>query len=166
MNPMAKVKSMKLRKANTGDIETLVLHRRMMFLDINFERYSINGNAGLEKTDCMYRDYLSRGIPSGQTIGVVIEDEGTIVASGCISFVEWPSEPLYMSNKVCHIHSVYTTPSERKKGYARMIMTEIEKHCKNAGQRVLILWASSGGKPLYFDMGYEEVPSCMMKITE
>lgn len=157
---------MKLRKAFADDIETLVLHRRMMFLDINFERYSVNGNAGLEKTDSMYRDYLSRGIPSGQTVGIIIEDEGVIIASGCVSFVEWPSEPLFMSNKVCHIHSVYTTPNERKKGYARMVMTEIEKHCKNSGQRVLILWASSNGKPLYFSMGYEEVPSCMMKITE
>lgn len=157
---------MKLRIANADDIETLVLHRRQMFLDINFERYSINGSGGLEKTDSMYRDYLSRGIPGGQTKGVVVEDEGQIVASGCISFVEWPSEPLYMSNKVCHIHSVYTVPQERRKGYARMIMAEIEKQCKNAGQRVLILWASSQGKPMYFGMGYEETPSCMMKITE
>jgi GNAT superfamily N-acetyltransferase len=155
---------MKLRIANTNDIETLVFHRRQMFLDIDFERYGVNGRQGLEKTDSMYREYLTNGIPSGQTIGVVIEDECKIVASGCVSFVDWPSEPLFMSNKVCHIHSVYTIPDERRKGYARVIMTEIERHCKNAGQRVLILWASRQGKPMYFSMGYEETPSCMMKI--
>lgn len=156
---------MKLRKANASDIETLVLHRRQMFLDIDFERYSVHGKEGLEKTDKMYRDFLEKYLLTGQTIGVVIEEEGNIIASGCVSFVEWPSEPLYQSNAVCHIHSVYTVPGERKKGYARMVMAEIEKHCKNAGQRVLMLWASRQGKPMYFGMGYEETPSCMMKIT-
>lgn len=157
---------MKLRTANADDIETLVYHRRQMFLDINFERYSIHGIEGLEKTESMYRDYLSRGIPNGQTIGIIVEEEDRAIASGCVSFVEWPSEPLYMSNKICHIHSVYTVPQERRKGYAKMIMAEIEKQCKKVGQRVLILWASRNGKPMYFSMGYEETPSCMMKITE
>lgn len=156
----------KIRKADVNDIETLVAHRRQMFLDINHERYSVNGKDGLEKTDFMYRDYLTRGIISGQTAAFIVEDEGTITASGSVSFIEWPSEPLYMSNRICHIHSIYTVPEYRNRGYARLVMSEVEKHCKSLGQKVFLLWSSKQGKHLYFSMGYEETPSCMMKIIE
>jgi GNAT superfamily N-acetyltransferase len=144
-----------LRTATAADIPILVRHRRWMFEDIARLRGQTVATGQFDAMDQAYNRYLVQHLGSS-LIAWVIEVSGQVAASGSVVvFEELPSyrDP---SGRVAYLHSMYTAPAERHKGYARRIVNRAIQVCKQQGFHSLRLHASQEGRPLYATLGFND----------
>ena len=67
--------------------------------------------------DTAYAVLLRYEIPAGSTRVWVIEDGGQVAASGALKFTDWLPRPDGFRRGLVYVHSVYTEPAYRRKGW-------------------------------------------------
>ena len=87
---------------------------------------------------------------------------GEVAAGGGITIIPWPPGPQYAGDRLAFVYNVYTEPSHRRRGLAKVVMETIHGWCRVEGIGSVALNASRDGKPLYEATGYVESPSPMM----
>ena len=150
-----------VRPAILDDVEALVHHRISMFTDMGL---SIDGPA----VEGAFRLWLADAMPAGIYRAWVVEDGapgGRIVAGGGITILPWPPGPRSLGTRIAFAYNVYTEPSHRRRGLARMIMDAIHAWCRENGIAAVVLNASKDGQPLYESIGYGIAPSPMMFLS-
>jgi len=152
-----------LREATPDDIPTLVNHRRRMFEEMDAVRGWFHEPAKLEAMDAAHALYLRARLADGRLRAWVIEAEGRIVASGAVSFLDWPPRPDDLSQQLALLHSVYTEHSYRRLGLARRIVQAAIEACRAAGLKRLNLHASDAGRSLYKSMNFK--PTNEMRLV-
>jgi GNAT superfamily N-acetyltransferase len=152
-----------LRLATVDDIPALVNHRRRMFEDMYADKAVVRDRAAYEAMDTAYADILRYEIPAGSTRAWVIDDSGTIAASGALKFTDWLPRPDGQRRGLVYVHSVYTTLEFRRQGLARRILQAMIGYCRENGWPRISLHASDMGRGLYEELGF--LPTNEMRLV-
>ena len=140
---------MTVEKARTKDIEALVKMRLC---------YLIEDNGSLDAQDL---EAIKRELPGyfqahlGKDLFVyVVRDGQTIVSCAFLLTVEKPMSPAFINGKTGMVLNVYTCPSYRRKGCAKLIMEALLSEAKKMEISVIELKATEDGYPLYRSVGF------------
>lgn len=100
------------------------------------------------------KDYYLRHMAEGTFVSWIAIDEGKIIATSGISFVEKPPYYGCPSGKIGLLSSMYTDPSYRRKGIAKALLAKVIKAAEEYGCSVVQITASDMGVLLYADYGF------------
>jgi len=133
----------RVRPATLADVDLLVHHRIAMFTDmgVRFDAHEL---------DRTFRIWLASTMPAG-TYRAWLADaaNGEVAAGGGITIIPWPPGPQYAGDRLAFVYNVYTEPSHRRRGLAKVVMETIHGWCRVEGIGSVALNASRDGKPLY-----------------
>ena len=99
-------------------------------------------------------DYYKRHMADGTFVSWIAKDEGKIVATSGISFVEKPPYFGCPSGKIGLLSSMYTAPGYRRQGIARELLGRVVAEAKAYGCGTVQITASNMGVLLYTDFGF------------
>jgi GNAT superfamily N-acetyltransferase len=140
-----------IRKANLGDLEHVVHHRRAMFEEMGFR-----DAATLDQVDESSRVYFSEALRIGSYIAWLAETPNAhVVAGGGIVIADWPGHPGENHAKRAWILNMYTEPEARRRGVATQILETMINWCRLQGFSAVSLHASAAGRPLYERVGFQ-----------
>ena len=83
-------------------------------------------------------------------------DGQNIVSCAFFLIVEKPMSPAFINGRTGMVLNVYTCPSYRRKGCAKMIMEALISEAKKMEIPVIELKATEDGYPLYRSVGFME----------
>lgn len=147
-----------IRPASLADIPHIVSHRAQMFRDMGIPAEFNDMAAAMES-------WLRHAIPSHTYRGWIATSPGGAVAGGAgLIVIPWPPGPMSMDPRCGFIFNVYTEPSHRKQGVARLLMHTMHEWCRSEGIERVVLNASTFGKSLYESMGYVATDEPMMRM--
>lgn len=142
---------LKVRKASSRDLETLVRHRRAMWEDMG-----VRGSRKLLEADHAYREWARKRLKDRTFMAWVVEDQArAVVGSGSLWLQPIQPRPGYTRGFQPYLLSMYTKPSFREKGVASRIVKEAAKWTKDHRYPSLRLHASEKGRALYLGLGFE-----------
>ena len=144
-----------IHPATVREIPVLVAHHHKMFEEI-WTRIGFEIDTHqFEAMDAAHEEKLREEIADGTCKAWIIRIDNKIVASGAISLNSMTPTPYDPVNKVAYLHSIYTEPEYRKRGFAELITKEAIRYCKLQGIRRMILEASDAGRPIYEKLGFQ-----------
>jgi GNAT superfamily N-acetyltransferase len=84
----------------------------------------------------------------------LVEDAGQAVCAGTLAFLLRPPYPGNPQGKDAYFLNMYTLPSHRGRGAARLVLQAAIEHARRRGVRKLVLHATEAGRPLYAKAGF------------
>ena len=148
-----------IREATSADAETLVEHRRAMFVDMGH-----GDHRALDGMCAAFRPWLIEKMDRGEYLAwVAIAADATIVAGLGLWLMDWLPHLTGAGAPRGNIVNVYTDPSSRRRGIARSLVEVALEWCRIHGIRTVILHASDAGRPLYEKLGFQATNE--MRIT-
>ena len=100
------------------------------------------------------RDYYTRHMKDGTFVSWIAEDEGKIIGTSGMSFVEKPPYFGCPSGKMGLLSSMFTNPAYRRKGIAKELLHRVVEEAKNYGCGTVQITASNMGVKLYTAYGF------------
>lgn len=100
------------------------------------------------------RNYYDRHLSDGTFVSWLAMDEGKIVGTSGMSFVEKPPYFGCPSGKIGLLSSMYTLKEYRRKGIARELLSRVVKEAKDYSCGAVQITASDMGVLLYSDFGF------------
>lgn len=100
------------------------------------------------------RDYYMRHMKDGTFVSWIAEDEGKIIGTSGMSFVEKPPYFGCPSGKMGLLSSMFTNPAYRRKGIAKELLHRVVEEVKNYGCGTVQITASDMGVKLYTAYGF------------
>lgn len=107
------------------------------------------------------RRYYERHIPDGSHIAVVAEADGVDAGCGGICLTEELPSPDNPSGRCAYLMNIYVRREHRCRGIGRRIVSRIVEKAKELGCGKIYLETTDGARPLYKDIGFEELPGIM-----
>ena len=157
--------SVLVRRAGAGDLEVLVAHHRLMFEELVSRKEMRVKRTDWQAMDAAYREKLQGGLPSGRCLGIIVEQDGRTVASGCASIAELVPLPDDSSSGVGYVHSVYTETVSRRRGLATRVVESLLAACREAGVGRFELTATESGTKLYRALGFRDTTVMRMNTV-
>ena len=152
MNATAPVTAFSIRETKPEDLEEILAHRRLMFLDMGHRDEAVL-DAIVRSSRPTIRHYLAEGSYRGW---FAIASDGRVAAGAGLLITDLVSGPLAPEqSRRAYLLNVYTYPEFRKQGLARELTQKAIEWCRAEGFKVLWLHASEHGRPLYEAMGFE-----------
>ncbi len=140
-----------IRAGTLADADTVVAHRRAMFLDMGYP--DDDAMRGMIER---FRPWLHAKMQAGEYLAWLAVDRDQKVAAGLgMWLMDWPPHMLGPGRWRPNILNVYTRPESRRLGLARRLMEHALAWCRANQLTTVILHASDAGRPLYQDMGFE-----------
>ena len=153
--------SLQVRQATAADAPVIAHHRARMFEDMGV----ISGDvvrAMLEAST----EYFAAAVASGEYVGFFAFDAAApehIAAGAGLLLRTIPPFPNVRGRNAGTmgkgqqglVINVYAEPAWRRKGLARMLMREVMQFAERAGVENLVLHASSEGRSLYEQLGFQ-----------
>ncbi len=156
----ADTSDLSIRTATEADIETILRHRRDMFLDMGYP-----DNDALARAMALSRSFIADRLAQGNYHGwFVVTPAGEVVAGGGLYFSEPAPSPRDPSPKRPIIVNMYTERPYRRRGLARRLMEVMIAWCRNQGFGSILLQASSEGRPLYEKLGFKQTNEMRMML--
>ena len=90
----------------------------------------------------------------GTFVSWLAVDNGEIIGTSGMSFVEKPPYFGCPSGKIALLSSMYTNPKYRRQGIARELLSRVVKEAKEYGCGTVQITASDMGVLLYTDFGF------------
>lgn len=100
------------------------------------------------------RDYYHRHMADGTFVSWIALDNGRIVGTSGMSFVERPPYFGCPSGRTGILSSMYTDKSYRRRGIARELLSRVVKEARDYGCGTVQITASDMGVLLYSDFGF------------
>ena len=100
------------------------------------------------------RDYYMRHMENGTFISWIAVDDGKIIGTSGLSFVEKPPYFGCPSGKIGLLSSMFTDPGYRRKGIARELLHRVIKDARDYGCGTIQITASETGVKLYTACGF------------
>jgi GNAT superfamily N-acetyltransferase len=148
-----------IRAGTLDDAETVVAHRRAMFVDMGHR-----DEEAMNRMCDAFRPWLLGKMQAGEYLAwFAVTADGAIAASAGLWLMDWPPHMLGPGRWRGNILNVYTRPESRRKGLARRLVETAIEWCRANGVSTVILHASDDGRPLYESMGFE--PSTEMRMV-
>jgi GNAT superfamily N-acetyltransferase len=140
-----------IRRATSADLDGLLSLR----LALMRETGKVHGAADEQTLYELTRAYLHATIPQGRCLVWVGEEEGQLVATGGLVFLEGPPSHENPSGLEGYIFNMYTHPAWRGRGLAHAILRQIIIYAREeTPARRLWLRATAAGRPLYEGEGF------------
>jgi GNAT superfamily N-acetyltransferase len=138
-----------LRRASTEDIDTLVAHRRAMFVDMGY-----HDEAVLDSMAAQCHPWLLDRMNRGEYLAwLAIAPDQSIAAGAGLWLMDWPPH-MIGSRPRGNILNVYTAVDFRRRGLAAELMKVVMQWCRSNGIDTVVLHASPDGRRLYESMGF------------
>lgn len=99
-------------------------------------------------------DYYMRHMKDGTFVSWIAEDEGKIIGTSGMSFVEKPPYFGCPSGKMGLLSSMFTNPAYRRKGIAKELLHRVVEEAKNYDCGTVQITASDMGVKLYTAYGF------------
>lgn len=99
-------------------------------------------------------DYYMRHMKDGTFVSWIAEDEGKIIGTSGMSFVEKPPYFGCPSGKMGLLSSMFTNPAYRRKGIAKELLHRVVEEARNYGCGTVQITASDMGVKLYTAYGF------------
>jgi GNAT superfamily N-acetyltransferase len=137
------------------DVETVVAHRRAMFVEMGYPDDPVMSRMCAE-----FRPWLVRKMEAGEylawfAVATDADNDGGIAAGLGLWLMDWPPHMVGPGRWRANILNVYTRPESRRNGLARRLMDEALGWCRANQVSAVILHASEAGRPLYESMGFK-----------
>lgn len=152
-----------VRLAEIRDVHLLVRHRRLMFIEMNNARGTPVDMPALDTMCLGYGEFLKNHLGK-DVLGIIVEFEKAPISSGTASIMGvWPPKmTIPQEHSSGYIYGIYTELEHRRKGFARIVMRSLIARLKDAGVKIVSLYASDAGKPVYEGLGFKQKPSWMI----
>jgi GNAT superfamily N-acetyltransferase len=138
-----------VRRASTDDINTLVAHRRAMFLDMGYR-----DEAALDSMAAKCHTWLLTRMKRGEYLAwLAIAPDRSIAAGTGLWLMDWPPHMIGAGPRG-NILNVYTAGEFRRRGLAGELMKAAIQWCCTNGVDIVVLHASPEGRRLYESMGF------------
>ena len=144
---------MVLRVGAEQDIPAMCQIRKQQLID--------EGIAPDSDIDSELHRYFTEKIANGSLVEWLVEENGRVIATAAIAFIEFPPSYNNPSGIRGYITNMYTAPDRRGEGIASMMLNKLTEEAKKRGVHRIWLSASSLGKPVYKRFGFEEADRCM-----
>ena len=108
---------------------------------------------GLDLTSALM-DYYLRHLADGTFVSWLAMDEGRIIGTSGMSFVEKPPYFGCPTGKIGLLSSMYTDPDYRRKGIAKELLSRVVEEARLYGCGAVQITASDMGVLLYTDFGF------------
>lgn len=99
-------------------------------------------------------DYYRRHMADGTFVSWIAEDDGRIIATSGLSFVEKPPYFRCPNGKLGLLSSMFTDERYRRKGIAKQLLCRLTEQAREYGCHVIQITASDMGVLLYTDFGF------------
>jgi len=148
-----------LRRATAEDIDTLVAHRRAMFVDMGYrDETALNRMA----THC--RAWLLDKMQRDEYLAwLVTTADGSVAAGTGLWLMDWPPH-MISAGRRGNILNVYTAAEFRRRGLARELVKTAVEWCRSHAIDVVVLHASEEGRSLYESEGFAASNEMRMKL--
>lgn len=100
------------------------------------------------------KDYYDRHLNDGTFVSWLALDDGKIIGTSGMSFVEKPPYFGCPSGRIGLLSSMFTDPKYRRKGIAKELLTRVVAEAKAYGCGAVQITASDMGVLLYTDFGF------------
>ena len=148
-----------VRRASADDIDTLVAHRRAMFVDMGYRDH-----AALDSMAAKCHTWLLTKMDGGEYLAwLASAPDGPIVAGTGLWLMDWPPH-MIGSGPRGNILNVYTAVEFRRRGLAAELMKAAMQWCRANGVDVVVLHASPDGRRLYESMGFAGTNEMRLKV--
>lgn len=147
-----------LRPSGPADLETHVAHRIAMFRDME-----MGSEEGLKRMAEAFRTLLRSWLVTGQCRGLVLEENGKVVAGLLLLLRESVPTPVTPLSVRGYLFNVYTEPSHRRKGLAARLTDAALELARDLGIEIMELHASLEAEGLYQRMGF--APTSEMRLV-
>lgn len=135
----------------SADDATILAEMRILFL------VGLLGEQPAEKIDAL-REALkisfAKLIDDGRYLSVVAKENGTVVATGGLSFREQPGSFKNPSGKVGYIMNMFTMPGYRRQGISTRLINMLMDKGMEKGVTAFELHATKEGEPVYQKEGF------------
>ena len=148
-----------IRQATVEDAALITNHRHRMFAANNFATED-----RLSEMDLQFQPWVCERLTDGRYVGLLLEENGAVQASGGIFFEDFPPHYLHTEPVRPYLLNFYTADEARGKGYAKRILQACTDLCRERGYKVITLHASRFGKPIYEQAGFEPTNEMMLKF--
>ena len=147
-----------IRAGTLDDAETIVAHRRAMFLDMGYPE-----DLAMSRMIERFRPWLKEKMQAGEYLAwFAVGEDGEIAAGLGMWLMDWPPHLAGPGRWRANILNVYTRPESRRQGLARRLMEEALAWCRANNLSTVILHASEAGRPLYQSLGFQ--PTTEMRV--
>ena len=102
------------------------------------------------------RDYYDRHLADGSFVSWLAAEDGRIVGTSGISFVEKPPWFGCPTGRIGLLSSMYTDPNYRRRGIAKELLRRVVEEARAYGCGVVQITASDMGVLLYSGFGFEK----------
>lgn len=145
------------RLATPQDIPTLIELRKRQLIDEG----SIPDTIINKELTAFFEHHLS----DGSLIQWIVEEQDTIIATAGVVFYAFPPSYTNPSGMKGYITNVYTHSAFRGQGLASALLDKLVDEAKKRHIQVLLLEASTMGKPVYIKYGFVEMDTWMVYRT-
>ena len=134
------------RKLTADDLDT--------FIQMRIRQLREEG--GEEDIDLVpaLKDYYERHMSDGTFVSWLALDEGKIIGTSGMSFVEKPPYYGCPTGRIGLLSSMYTDPEYRRQGIAKELLTRVVEEARAYGCRTVQITASDMGVLLYTNFGF------------
>lgn len=139
-----------------------VEYRKLIESDLNIfmeMRISQLQEEGAESTFDLkphLQDYYIRHLHDNTFVSWIAVDDGKIIGTSGMSFVEKPPYYSCPSGKIGLLSSMYVIKEYRRKGIAKSLLDKVVNEAKNYGCATVQITASDMGVLLYTDYGFKK----------
>jgi len=148
-----------IRRATVADAALITSHRHRMFADNKFaseDRFAA--------MDAAFHPWVLERLANNRYIGLLLEEEGEILASAGIYFLDFPPHWMHLEPRRAYLLNFYTAPEARGRGYAKMLVQAGLDECTAQNIGVVTLHASAFGRPIYEQFGFKSSTEMMLRL--
>ena len=138
------------------DYRRLVMDDVEQFIDIRINQLREEGATEDIDLKPYLRDYYERHMKDGTFVSWLAIDDGKIVGTSGMSFVEKPPYYSCPSGKIGLLSSMFTDKDHRRTGVARELLRRVVEEAKDYGCGCVQITASDMGVLLYTDFGFKK----------
>jgi ribosomal protein S18 acetylase RimI-like enzyme len=148
-----------VHRASTDDIDTLVAHRRAMFVDMGYR-----DEAALDAMAAKCHPWLLTRMNRGEYLAwLAIAPDQSIVAGAGLWLMDWPPH-MIGSGARGNILNVYTAVEFRRRGLAGEMVKTAMQWCRSNRVDLVVLHAGPDARHLYESMGFEGTNEMRIKL--
>ena len=141
------------RLAGEQDIPVLCQIRKQQLID--------EGGTPVPGTDEELFRYFTNKFADGSLVEWVLEEDGQIIATAAIAFMEFPPSYTNRTGLRGYITNMYTAPAYRGRGIAGGMLNRLKDEAVKRSVHSILLHASRLGKPVYQKFGFAEADQWM-----